>query len=183
MDRLPFDPKDLEIVGYMPAFNPRAPKIPIYNTPVSKRENYLMFLNGETPHWLPHMNDQFLFLPECVPDNWCRGMVTASKPVSIDMFGGNLLTGLIKHSQAHDASRYVEDAKRDLAVFQNELQDVRDLQGLNVEVGDFLTFADFFWDGLLADILVQSRINDARRKIADAIRRTEDVVQRLKSSL
>ena len=101
----------------------------------------------------------------------------------IDMFGGNLLTGLIKHSQAHDASRYVEDAKRDLAVFQNELQDVRDLQGLNVEVGDFLTFADFFWDGLLADILVQSRINDARRKIADAIRRTEDVVQRLKSSL
>ncbi|MBP3217827.1 MAG: hypothetical protein J6M46_05595 [Lachnospiraceae bacterium] len=101
----------------------------------------------------------------------------------IDMFGGNLLTGLIKHSQAHDASRYVEDAKRDLAVFQNELQDVRDLQGLNVEVGDFLTFADFFWDGLLADILVQSRINDARRKIANAIRRTEDVVQRLKSSL
>lgn len=101
----------------------------------------------------------------------------------IDMFGGNLLTGLIKHSQAHDASRYVEDAKRDLAVFQNELQDVRDLQGLNVEVGDFLTFADFFWDGLLADILVQSRINDARRKIADAIRRTKDVVQRLKSSL
>ena len=101
----------------------------------------------------------------------------------IDMFGGNLLTGLIKHSQAHDASRFVEDAKRDLAVFQNELQDVRDLQGLNVEVGDFLTFADFFWDGLLADLLVQSRINDARRKIADAIRRTEDVVQRLKRSL
>lgn len=101
----------------------------------------------------------------------------------IDLFGGNLLTGLIKHSQAHDASRFVEDAKRDLAVFQNELQDVRDLQGLNVEVGDFLTFADFFWDGLLADLLVQSRINDARRKIADAIRRTEDVVQRLKRSL
>ncbi|MBQ6364645.1 MAG: hypothetical protein IJI62_11665 [Lachnospiraceae bacterium] len=101
----------------------------------------------------------------------------------IDLFGGNLITGLIKHSQAHDASRFVEDAKRDLAVFQNELQDVRDLQGLNVEVGDFLVFADFFWDGFLADLLVQSRINDARHKIADAIRRTEDVVQRLKRSL
>ena len=116
MDRIPFDPKELEIVGYMPAFNPRAPKIPIYNTPVSKRENYLMFLNGETPHWLPHMNDQFLFLPECVPDNWCRGMVTASKPVSIDMFGGKDMFGVeweyipkVGGSMVRPGKPYVDD--------------------------------------------------------------------------
>ena len=101
----------------------------------------------------------------------------------LDLFGGNFITGLIKHSQVNDASRYVDAARRDLAAFRNELSDIQDLQGLDVRVGDFLTFADFFWDGLLADLLVQSRINDARRKIADAIRRTEDVVQRLKRSL
>ncbi len=101
----------------------------------------------------------------------------------LDMFGGNLITGLIKHSKVSDASRYVDAARRDMAYFQNELQDIQDLQGLDIRIGDFLTFADFFWDGFLADILVQSKINDARRKIADAINRTESVVRKLRNSL
>ncbi len=101
----------------------------------------------------------------------------------LDMFGGNLITGLIKHSKVSDASRYVDAARRDMAYFRNELQDIRDLQGLDIRIGDFLTFADFFWDGFLADILVQSKINDARRKIADAINRTESVVKKLRNSL
>ncbi|MBQ8934368.1 MAG: hypothetical protein IJ061_08810 [Lachnospiraceae bacterium] len=101
----------------------------------------------------------------------------------LDMFGGNLITGLIKHSKVSDASRYVDAARRDMAYFQNELQDIRDLQGLDIRIGDFLTFADFFWDGFLADILVQSKINDARKKIADAINRTESVVSKLRNSL
>ncbi len=100
----------------------------------------------------------------------------------LDLFGGNLITGLIKHSRISDASRYVEDARRDLAAFQNELRDVRDLD-LDVRIGDFLTFADFFWDGFIADILVQSKINDARRKIAEAVGRTESIVRELKKSL
>ena len=101
----------------------------------------------------------------------------------LDMFGGNLITGLIKHSKVSDASRYVDAARRDMGYFQNELQDIQDLQGLDIRIGDFLTFADFFWDGFLADILVQSKINDARRKIADAINRTESVVSKLRNSL
>ena len=100
----------------------------------------------------------------------------------LDLFGGNLITGLIKHSRISDASRYVEDARRDLAAFQNELRDVRDLD-LDVRISDFLTFADFFWDGFIADILVQSKINDARRKITEAAGRTESIVRELKKSL
>lgn len=101
----------------------------------------------------------------------------------LDLFGGNLITGIIKHSRVSDASRYIEQARRDMAYFQDELQDVQDLQGLDIRIGDFLTFADFFWDGFLADIMVQSRINDARARIADAIRRTEAVVRKLRNSL
>ena len=100
----------------------------------------------------------------------------------LDLFGGNLITGLIKHSRISDASRYVEDARRDLTAVQNELRDVRDLD-LDVRIGDFLTFADLFWDGFISDILVQSKINDARRKIADAADRVESIVRELKKSL
>ena len=78
----------------------------------------------------------------------------------LDMFGGNFITGLIKHSKVNDASRFVQDARYDMQQFQKELLDCEDLD-LNVNIGDFLTFADFFWDGFIADILVQSRINDA----------------------
>ena len=101
----------------------------------------------------------------------------------LDMFGGNFITGLIKHSKVSDASRYVDDARRDMAAFQNELGDIQDLQNMDIRIGDFLTFADFFWDGFLSDILVQSKIYDARRKIADAINRTESVVRKLRNSL
>ena len=101
----------------------------------------------------------------------------------MDLFGGNLITGMIKHSKISDANRYVDDARRDMAAFQNELRDIQDLQDLDIRIGDFLTFADFFWDGFLADILVQSRINDARRKITDAISRTENVISKLRRSL
>ena len=30
----------------------------------------------------------------------------------LDLFGGNFITGLIKHSQVNDASRYVDAARR-----------------------------------------------------------------------
>ena len=101
----------------------------------------------------------------------------------LDLFGGNFITGLIKHAKVSDASHYVDDARRDLAAFQNELRDVADLQGLDVHIGDFLTFADFFWDGFIADIMVQSRINEARKKIAAAIERTDSVVRSLRNHL
>ena len=72
-------------------------------------------------------------------------------------------------------------AKADLNRFSKELSDVRDLQGLNIEIGDFLTFADFFFDGFLADILVQSKIRQAQDRIDDAIYRVESVLRQLRN--
>ena len=65
--------------------------------------------------------------------------------------------------------------------FSKELSDVRDLQGLNIEIGDFLTFADFFFDGFLADIFVQSKIRQAQERIDDAIYRVEEVLRQLRN--
>ena len=99
----------------------------------------------------------------------------------LDLFGGNMLSGLIKHSRVNDASKHLEEAKRDLGKFQRELMDVQDIQGLDVRIGDFMTFADFFFDGVLADLFVQSRINDAKREVEDAIRRVEQMLLRLRA--
>lgn len=101
----------------------------------------------------------------------------------LDILGGNLVTGLMKHAKVSDADIYVEQAKRDMQRFQNELRDIQDLNSMNIQINEFLVFADFFWDGFIADIVVQSRINEARRKIEDAIYRTENVLRRLRSSI
>ena len=37
-----------------------------------------------------------------------------------DIFGGNFLSGMLKHSRIKDAHYHLENAKRDLLVFQDE---------------------------------------------------------------
>ena len=79
-----------------------------------------------------------------------------------------------------DAKSSLNRAKYDLERFGRELSDVRDIQGLNVEIGDFLTFADFFFDGFIADMMVQSKIRKAQDQIDDAIDRVETLLGRLR---
>lgn len=87
----------------------------------------------------------------------------------VDLFGGGFITNLIKHSKMDNASHLMENAKYDLKKFQKELRDVTINTDLSIDCGGFLTFADFFWDGVVADWLVQSKINDAKRQVDDAI--------------
>ena len=87
----------------------------------------------------------------------------------------------MKHVKIDNARQSLNRAKPDLDRFSKELTDIRDLQGLNIEIGDFLTFADFFFDGFLADIVVQSKIRQAQDRIDDAICRVESVLRQLRN--
>ena len=98
----------------------------------------------------------------------------------LDLFGGGFLTDMMKHSRMNDASRCMENAKHHLQVFQRELRDVNAALNLRVDVGGFLSFADFFFDGIIADYLVQSKIDDARAQVEDAIVMVEQILTRLK---
>ena len=40
MERVKFDPKELEPVGYYQGFNPKAPPTPVYDFPISRKENF-----------------------------------------------------------------------------------------------------------------------------------------------
>lgn len=97
-----------------------------------------------------------------------------------DMFGGGMISSMIKHSKMNDASRCMESAKRDLQIFQRELRDVNVPMDLRMEVGSFLSFADFFFDGFVADYLVQSKISEAREQVDDAIYMVENILKNLK---
>lgn len=101
----------------------------------------------------------------------------------VDLLGGGLIASMIKHSQMDDAGRYMEDAKRDLRIFQRELQDVQVPMDLRMEIGSFLTFADFFFDGLVADYMVQKKIAEAKEQVEDAIYRVERLLGDLRGQM
>lgn len=97
-----------------------------------------------------------------------------------DMMGGGLLSDLMKHSRMNDASGYMEEARRDLEVFKRELADVSTSYNLRMDVDGFLTFADFFFDGLIADYLVQTKISQARGQVEEAIVKVSQILAELK---
>lgn len=93
-----------------------------------------------------------------------------------DMLGGGFITDLVKRSKMDDAAGLMEQAKYDLQVFQRELKDVHIPVDMRMEISGFLSFADFFFDGLVADYLVQNKIAEAQEQVEDAIRHVEHIL-------
>lgn len=96
-----------------------------------------------------------------------------------DMLGGGLLSDLAKRSKMNEAAELIDQAKKDLQAFQRELKDVKVSLDLRMEIGGFLSFADFFFDNIVSDYLVQSKIEDAREQVDDAIRYIEEILNGL----
>lgn len=96
-----------------------------------------------------------------------------------DMFGGGFISTMAKHSKMDRAKQNMEQARYDLRNFSRELNDVNMACHLDIETGDFLSFADWFFDGLVVDWMVQDRINQASRQVAEAIQRVEGILRQL----
>ncbi|MBR1408676.1 MAG: hypothetical protein IJ573_07275 [Clostridia bacterium] len=101
----------------------------------------------------------------------------------LDMLGGGLIVSLLKHGEMSDARRELQAAQDAVRAFGRELKDVQGIMDVNLETGDFLGFADVFFDGLLADALMQRRIEKARDSIAAAQRRIREIRPLLEKEL
>lgn len=96
-----------------------------------------------------------------------------------DILGGGYFSSYIKHSKIREAEALLKHVKEEMLEFQKELKDVGDTLDLQIEVGDFLTFADFFLDGFLADYLVQNKISEAREDIEVGIFHVKEILNDL----
>lgn len=99
-----------------------------------------------------------------------------------DMFAGGLISSLVKQSKMKKARQNMEQAKWDLRNFSEELKDVNIISHLDIETDDFLSFADWFFDGFFVDWMVQDRINTAKDQVNEAIQRLQSVLQELENS-
>lgn len=118
---------------------------------------------------------------ECLRDTE-KYLTNAKSTGPWDMFGGGTLSSLFKHSRIDDASTYMEEARHLLLYFQRELRDVVLVpKDLRMEIDGFLTFADFFLDGVDVDRFVQGEITQALEEVRDAIGRVIRILEQLET--
>ncbi|MTI82518.1 MAG: hypothetical protein FH756_01170 [Firmicutes bacterium] len=100
-----------------------------------------------------------------------------------DMLGGGLITTAIKHSKLDNAQHSVQQAQAALGIFQRELADVKEYRNINIEPGSFARFADYFFDGLIADMVIQTRIKSSHASVTERLAEVKRTVWHLKNRL
>lgn len=96
-----------------------------------------------------------------------------------DILGGGLLADMAKHSHIDDAKSEAERVQTSLMQFRTELADIKINNDIHFETDGFGKFADFFFDGLIADWCMQSRIEESLQSISNVKRQVQQVLARL----
>lgn len=107
-----------------------------------------------------------------------------------DMLGGGFISTAIKHSRIDDARRSVNDVQTNISQFKRELADVQKNVVLQINIGELESFADFFFDGLIIDWIVQLKIvesleqsKQANKVIAQAVKELENLKKVIQSKV
>lgn len=96
-----------------------------------------------------------------------------------DIMGGGFLSTFFKHNKMDQAQRELDEARRALQRFRNELADLGRTADFNLDVGGFLRFTDYFFDDIFSDLMVQSKIRQGQQQVQQAIHQIEGIRQQL----
>lgn len=102
---------------------------------------------------------------------------------TLDLLGGGLVTDMMKHDKIDKAKQTILNAQTYMQRLQVELQDVNmSLEG-SIQITSGAVFADFFFDGLIADWHMQSKISQSRDNVAEIYEKIRKVVGTLSTQL
>ena len=108
-------------------------------------------------------------------------LASAANWGTLDMFGGGMVTTMVKHSKMDAAKNQARIAQQKLLNFQEELADADQRLQVSLQIDGFSKFADYFFDGLLADWMVQSKIKKADTECSRTISRVQDAIAECQS--
>ena len=97
-----------------------------------------------------------------------------------DILGGGMLATMAKHGRMNDAQNADFQARQAISRFRTELADVSQLWVPDLQVGEFTSFADYFFDGLFVDLYIQDKIGTARRSAEETAAQVEDLLSQLR---
>ncbi|MFT4414497.1 hypothetical protein ACLM5H_11615 [Fredinandcohnia humi] len=100
---------------------------------------------------------------------------------TFDMFGGGTISGFVKHQHIDKAESYIHQAQKNMRHFQKELLDVQETAHIKVDISELLKFADFFFDGFIADFMVQGKITKSLEQTRGHYRKVRDILAKLEA--
>ncbi len=96
-----------------------------------------------------------------------------------DLLGGGLLSTAMKHSRIDEARQSIHEVQNRISQLKRELTDIQNNAEFQINISEFDTFADFFFDGLIFDWVVQSKINESLNQT----KKTKKAIQSMVSNL
>jgi len=85
----------------------------------------------------------------------------------LDILGGGFIVDLIKHSKLGSAGEIMNRINYLLHDLQRELKEVVIPTDFSMNTASFATFADFLFDGILADVYMQSKIMSSMEQVRE----------------
>jgi hypothetical protein len=121
--------------------------------------------------------------------NALNGMIVSLKSAegwgTWDMLGGGTIATMVKHSKIDEAKDAASGVQSCLSSFNRELADVSQISSVNlgINISGFETFADYFFDGLISDWMVQSKIENTLNNATETLTTIENIINKLQSEL
>ena len=98
------------------------------------------------------------------------------------LFGGGLITDLAKYSKLDEAQSRINELQSDLNRYRAELADVMLQADIQVDIGDFLRFADYFFDDVFSSWAVLDCIRNTAQQAASARQKVLQIQDRLSAA-
>lgn len=131
---------------------------------------------------IKEINDVQLIINQLLPliDEAESKFTSARNWGFLDILGGGFLVDLVKHTKLSSASSTMNQINYLLRDLQRELKEVVIPTDFSMNTGTFSTFADFVFDGVLADVYMQSKIMTSIEQIKELRRRLEILREKLR---
>lgn len=100
-----------------------------------------------------------------------------------DLLGGGLIADMMKHDKIDKAKQAILNAQTYVQRLQVELQDVNMSLDGSIQITGGAVFADFFFDGLIADWYMQSKISQSRDNVVATCGKIRKIVSTLSTQL
>lgn len=112
-------------------------------------------------------------------DSVLESLSSAENWGTLDLFGGNLLSDVVKHSHLDDAQAKIYQLQDKLRKFKTELADVKIQLDTQVSIEGFLKFADYFFDNIFTDMAVMDKIQQSQSNVQGTKSQLEALLNRL----
>ena len=108
-----------------------------------------------------------------------RSLSSARNWGFFDVLGGGFIPDLIKHSKLNRARDAMDSVNYLMQRLQQVLGSIQLPADYRMQIGNFSTFADFFFDGVFADVYMVSKIMQSLDEVRNLKHKLYDLKARL----